>query len=265
MKSPFLLIPFFQTAYLFLSMTTHPILSIYHALLKHRVRFLLMGGQACIFYGASEFTRDSDFCVFCDQNNLLALQNALASLQAENTFFPLLEEKYLLRGHACHFICRKEGLTNFRIDIMAKMRNCPDFEVLWQDRNNFFFEGMTIPVMGVSHLVQAKKTQRDKDWPMVRRLVEEDYRQHRDDAKKIDFWLLECRTPEMLRELVGQFSDRIHLLSLKRPLLLIVNTSDINSLEEALLREELNERQADRAYWEPLKKELEQMRHDRTR
>ena len=27
----------------------------------HRVRALLMGGQACVFYGAAEFSRDTDF------------------------------------------------------------------------------------------------------------------------------------------------------------------------------------------------------------
>lgn len=29
----------------------------------HRVRALLMGGQACVFYGAAEFSRDTDFAI----------------------------------------------------------------------------------------------------------------------------------------------------------------------------------------------------------
>ena len=29
----------------------------------HRVRALLMGGQACVFYGAAEFSRDTDLPV----------------------------------------------------------------------------------------------------------------------------------------------------------------------------------------------------------
>lgn len=28
-----------------------------------RVRALLMGGQACVFYGAAEFSRDTDFAI----------------------------------------------------------------------------------------------------------------------------------------------------------------------------------------------------------
>jgi hypothetical protein len=32
----------------------------------HRVRALLMGGQACVFYGAAEFSRDTDFAVLAE-------------------------------------------------------------------------------------------------------------------------------------------------------------------------------------------------------
>jgi hypothetical protein len=62
-----------------------------------------MGGQACILYGAAEFSRDTDFAVLASPANLARLRRALDDLQ-------------------------------------------------------------------------AKKTQRDKDWPMVRRLIEADFK-----------------------------------------------------------------------------------------
>jgi hypothetical protein len=31
-----------------------------------RVRALFMGGQACVFYGAAEFSRDIDFAILAD-------------------------------------------------------------------------------------------------------------------------------------------------------------------------------------------------------
>jgi hypothetical protein len=37
---------------------------------KHRVRALLMGGQACILYGAAEFSRDVDFAVQDEKRSL---------------------------------------------------------------------------------------------------------------------------------------------------------------------------------------------------
>ncbi len=32
----------------------------------HRVRALLMGGQACVFYGGAEFSRDTDLLILPD-------------------------------------------------------------------------------------------------------------------------------------------------------------------------------------------------------
>jgi len=46
------------------------------------VSALLMGGQACVFYGAAEFSRDTDFAILADADNLERLNNALRELQA---------------------------------------------------------------------------------------------------------------------------------------------------------------------------------------
>ena len=54
----------------------------------HRVRALLMGGQACVFYGAAEFSRDTDFAILADAANLARLRQALADLQAEPIAVP---------------------------------------------------------------------------------------------------------------------------------------------------------------------------------
>jgi hypothetical protein len=37
---------------------------------RHGVRCLLMGGQACVFYGAAEFSRDVDFAILAEPENL---------------------------------------------------------------------------------------------------------------------------------------------------------------------------------------------------
>jgi len=41
-----------------------------------------MGGQACVFYGAAEFSRDCDIVIVADDQNLLRLQAALDALEA---------------------------------------------------------------------------------------------------------------------------------------------------------------------------------------
>jgi hypothetical protein len=71
----------------------------------HRVRALLMGGQACVFYGAAEFSRDTDLAIVADAVNLARLRRALAELQAVPIAVPPFAVKFLRRGHAIHFRC----------------------------------------------------------------------------------------------------------------------------------------------------------------
>jgi len=37
---------------------------------RHQVAHLLMGGQACVLYGAAEFSRDLDLALLPDPTNL---------------------------------------------------------------------------------------------------------------------------------------------------------------------------------------------------
>lgn len=67
-----------------------------------------MGGQACVLYGAAEFSRDADFVVLVDPDNLARLQAALDELHATCIAVPPFEADYLERGHAIHF--RWQGL-----------------------------------------------------------------------------------------------------------------------------------------------------------
>ncbi len=53
-------------------MTPSPIGKVLSTFRNHRVRALLMGGQACILYGATEFSRDVDVAVAADEKNFLA-------------------------------------------------------------------------------------------------------------------------------------------------------------------------------------------------
>jgi len=58
-----------------------------------------------------------------------------------------------------------------------------------------------VAVLGLRDLVQSKKTQRDKDWGHIRRLVEADYLARRDEAKGDDvaWWLPSRRLPPLAR------------------------------------------------------------------
>ena len=88
-------------------MTMNPIHKVLSILRSCGVRFLLMGGQACILYGAAEFSRDTDIVILAEPSNLERLQRALAQLQADRIAVPPLSLEYLRKGHAAHFRCRR--------------------------------------------------------------------------------------------------------------------------------------------------------------
>lgn len=247
-------------------MSRNPILKVLSTFRKCDVKALLMGGQACILYGASEFSRDTDFVVLCSDENLERLKAALKALDAEQIFFPPLEKVFLQRGHACHFRCGHPDLNGFRVDIMSVMRGCDDFDQLWARRTLIDLPDIPgVGVLSLPDLVAAKKTQRDKDWPMIRRLIEADYERHKADPsdEKIRFWLQECQTPELLYRLARQYPDIIEQEQKKRPLLTFAVQENEDRLFRQLLEEQHHQRHLDKAYWAPLRKELESMRSER--
>jgi hypothetical protein len=51
-----------------------PIRKVLSTIRRHRVDHLLMGGQACVLYGAAEFSRDLDLALLPDPANLDRLE-----------------------------------------------------------------------------------------------------------------------------------------------------------------------------------------------
>ena len=230
----------------------------------HRVRALLMGGQACVFYGAAEFSRDTDFALLADAANLARLRQALADLQAEPIAVPPFKLEFLRRGHALHFRCRHPEALRLRVDVMSKMRGVDAFAKLWKRRMTIeISDGEKCDLLSLPDLVQAKKTQRDKDWPMIRRLVEAHFfqNQKRPSPARKKFWLLELRTPELLAQLACENKTLARRLKTKRPLLALALAGKLPELEQALTAEEAAERKRDQQYWLPLRRELEILRH----
>lgn len=222
-----------------------------------------MGGQACVLYGAAEFSRDTDLAVLADPQNLDRLRSALDELQAECIAVPPFRAEFLEMGLAVHFRCRHPEAERMRVDVMSRMRGVEEFSVLWDRRTTLPLEAVAIEALSLPDLVRAKKTQRDKDWPMIARLVEVNYFRNREapTPEQIAFWLRELRTPELLIEVAARFTAEARQFSAQRPLLESALQKDEALLQQALKEEESVERAADRAYWEPLRRTLEQLRH----
>jgi len=118
-------------------------------------------------------------------------------------------------------------------------------------------------VMSLPDLVQAKKTQLDKDWPMIRRLLEAHFfaGRARPTAARLRFWLLELRTAQLLVEVAQAHQQTARRLAPRRPLLRHALARNLVEVERALEEEEARVRTEDKAYWRPLLAELEELRH----
>jgi hypothetical protein len=244
----------------------NPIRKVLSSIQKHRVRALVMGGQACVLYGAAEFSRDIDLAILAESSNLARLRKMLDDLLAEVIAVPPFDAKHLRRGHAIHFRCMHPEALRLRIDVMSRFRGMDALSKLWSRRTTLVLEeGLFCHLMSLPDLVQAKKTQRDKDWPMIRRLLEANYFEHRARPYRaqVAFWLRELRTPELLVEVARHHALPCHRMIAARPLLADALAGDTIKIAHALLEEELAERARDRQYWAPLRRELESLRRPR--
>lgn len=227
-----------------------------------------MGGQACVFYGAAQVSKDVDLVLLAEEDNFVRLQAALDSLGANRIAVPRFDPQILARGHAVHFRCSAPGVEDLRIDLMTRLREVDDFKALWERRTSFADpDGVEFHLLSVPDLVLAKKTQRSKDWPVIELLVAI---HHRENAKQpqpdwISFWLREARTAELIQVLAQRFPKEAREMRRERPLLALAEGGDLDTLRAGLDIEVRTEQAKDRAYWEPLKKEIEAFRWEERR
>ena len=95
---------------------------------------------------------------------------------------------------------------------------------------------------------------------MIRRLIEADVARapSRIPATRRRFWLQECRSYELLRDLARDDPELARRT--KRPALRAALNGAAERTAELLRKEEDRERQLDRRYWAPRRSELERAR-----
>ena len=107
------------------------ILRVLSTIQQFEVSALLMGGQACVLYGAAEYSRDLDLAVLATDSALPRLSAAMQALHATVIAVPPFDLQYLARGHAVHFSVPDDtdAIANapLRVDIMSRMRGVAPF------------------------------------------------------------------------------------------------------------------------------------------
>ena len=84
-----------------------PIRQVLSTIRKHQVQALLMGGQACVFYGAAQFSKDVDLTLLASEENFSRLLTAFAALNARRIAVPRFERAGQCHGKSFSRRCRR--------------------------------------------------------------------------------------------------------------------------------------------------------------
>jgi hypothetical protein len=145
--------------------------ALFRAFRAHRVRYLVVGGQAAILYGASHFSQDLDLWLDPDNGNVRRFLDALQALRARvHKLTPPLTRAFLDRGHGFHFVIPlREGAVY--LDVMGRPPRVGSFAGAWRRAEIMPTPWGRLPVVSVPDLVEMKKTNRPADYDVITRLA----------------------------------------------------------------------------------------------
>ena len=190
---------------------------------ESKVRCLLIGGQACVIYGAKTSTVDLDITILTTARNVKNLLQALELLEAKPSPASVpVKVELLARGHSLHYYCEKKGPDRIRFGILGKLPRLAPFEDLWKRRYECTFKsGIVVPILSIPDLIASKKTGRIKDAADITSLINSHYvMNHLDpDGLDIKLWLMEAREVDVIINFVKSYPTEARRLLKQRPLL----------------------------------------------
>lgn len=138
------------------------ILTFIELLHQHRVQYLIVGGEAVIYYGYPRLTGDVDFFYGNDPNNATLLFEALLQFWEGDIPGISKEEELMEDGMVIQF-----GVPPNRIDLMNKIDGV-DFDDAWKEKmiEQLSVHDKRIPIyfLGLNHLIiNKRKSGRNKD------------------------------------------------------------------------------------------------------
>ncbi len=146
------------------------ILDFLNLLYNHQVKYLIVGGEAVIFYGHARLTGDIDFYYDRSSENINKLFKALNKFWNNN--IPGIKDKNEFKKEGMVF---QFGIPPNRIDLINSIEEI-DFNEAWKNRliNNINYkkEKIEIYYIGIDDLIKNKKAvKRNKDKDDLKFLV----------------------------------------------------------------------------------------------
>jgi len=115
----------------------------------HEVKYLVIGGYAVNFHGYPRYTKDIDFWIWMQKENV----NKLLSVIKEFGFasLKLKEEDFLLEDNIIQL-----GYEPYRIDILVAVDGL-EFEETYKFKTSIKKDGLEVNFIGIKELIQSKK------------------------------------------------------------------------------------------------------------
>jgi len=158
--------------------------SLFRAFDKRHVQYLLISGQACVLYGASQFTEDTDLWIQPGARNLQAFFRAMAQVKATvYKLTPPIRPTYLRKGHGFHF-----RIGDSYVDVMGKPPRVGEFRSALSRARRISTEWGNLVVAAPEDLVLLKRTNRPGDYEAISNLVR--MRVSEDDKARTLYWAL---------------------------------------------------------------------------
>jgi hypothetical protein len=251
------------------------IANFFQSLRAYQVEYLLISGQAAVLHGAATFSEDIDLWIQPTATNADKFLRALRAQDAKYyKLTPPWEMAHLCRGHGFHFVLPGNGGEEVFLDVMGVPPRVPPFEECAAAAAWIEADWGKIHTIGITDLVELKKTQRIEDYPIISNLVLQQLRQPHSQANP-EAWLWAVQnlfTLSSLEAFFEQHAEALASLSSKVPGAVIdfgrrVQAQGQSDPEtEDAVQQWMQERaaafqKADREYWRPIIQELRTLRN----
>jgi hypothetical protein len=143
--------------------------AVFKTLNQNQVEYLLIGGYAMRFYGATRVTRDLDLLVHNSAENARRLFESIQLLLNDLPYSPGFTANDLTKPCKKFMLQRHE----YKLDILTSVNDL-DFATAYREQEVAFQRGITIPVAAKEHLLFIKRTavasdesRREKELPDI--------------------------------------------------------------------------------------------------
>ena len=241
---------------------------------RYGVRWLLVSGQATILYGAATFSEDIDLWVEPTETNLQRFLDALRASHARYyKLTPPVTAAHAAQYHAFHFVLPEDPGGEVFLDVMGLPPRVKAFDQALMASRTFDTPWGRLPTVGIPDLVELKKTQRPRDYPIISRLaLAWSDERGRDYSSKDAKWILDnmFSLPELIR-LLADHPTISSSLPLETPDLIVQASVQIGQSGrlDVSLEDQIEQwmdariaplRRADRHFWRPVIDALRDLR-----